>query len=222
MTDKDFDEIMQQYVETTKSSAKDDLKKLKEAEIQHPHNNKSKFNKNRLWFMVATIVAIVLVITVTVPLAINQNVPTGPIIYQITSNDIIDSDDSSIDQLDNCQSLLIPSIESVYSETSLWLLKENNKAIGAEQVIDVYDEYIENITTILLKKEYKYNLLYHYDDLLNSYVWRNCNVNFETVSSVIDFQYNNYIFLSYGQYNYYISVITYEELSICDLLDRIY
>lgn len=222
MTDKELDEIMKQYVKSTSVPAEEDLRKLRSAEVVNNSRKKVVKCKRPIWLLIATTLTIVLVLSIALPLTLNKDVPNTPIIYQISSNDISLIKDSNIDQLNEYENLLLPTVESINASTSVWLLKESDRIIGAEQNLDIYDDYLGSISFTLLEKEYQYNAFDKFYNFAPSVTWNNIIINFETESDIYGFTYNTYMYFEYGKYNYYLSVISYEELSVIALMDMIY
>lgn len=222
MTDKELDEIMKQYVVSTSAPAEEGLRKLRSAEIVNNNSKKVAKRKRPIWLLIATTLTIVLVLSIALPLTLNKDVPNTPIIYQVTSNDIGVIKDSNIDQLNEYEELLLPTVENINTSTSVWSLKESDRIIGAEQNLDIFDDYLESISFTLLEKEYHYNAFDRFYNFAQSVTWKSIIINFETESDIYGFIYNTYMYFEYGKYNYYLSVVSYEEISVIALMDMIY
>ena len=223
MNDKEFDEIMHKYVASTQGTKEKDLSKLKNAEIEKNCTKEKTVRKKSVGMLLTAFLTVVLVLSITLPLILNnKDIHNAPIVYQITNADIDVDSDAGLNQLDEYDKLLLPSVDRIDTVTSVWRLKETDIVIGAEQTLDIFGELLESIHITLLKEEYNYNVLNNYYNFADSVEWKDITIAFKTESDLYGILYNTYISFEYGKYKYYLSVEAYDEIAISELLDMIY
>lgn len=218
MDDKEFDEIMQKYVDSASGLQREDLKKL---------TNNSRVAKKKplprlVWAAIALSFIVVISLSITLPLVLKPDVNNQQQIYALLDDDILLE---HIDELEdflsnNCNGMPYPTIARFSNLSNAILLKENKKAIGIKSVMEIYGEDCYSLSFYILEKKYRLVSLISYPELENKADWEGIEVRFKSViqRDVTE----TYMFFVKSSYVYYMKAVSYESKSPSELLDIIF
>ena len=218
MDDKEFDEMMNKYVDSTRGLIDKDLSRLSDAKAEVKKKNSSK----PFWITISAVLTIAIVLAITLPLTMQNTVGNKSAVYQITENDIVFNYDADLITVDGYEELMLPTLENVGETTTAWNLKENGNLIGIEYAVDIFDELIESISVVLLNKEYQYNMLTQYYNLANSVQWHDISIEYECEEDLYGTIFITYMYLEFNEYKYHFIVKSYQAIPIAELLDVIF
>ena len=217
MNEKKFDEIMQDFVNSTTSSREQDFSKRKEvvASITKP-------KKIPFWIALTTVLTAVIVLAIVLPITLTKGGSETPVIYQITIDDFYMLSNIQLSDIDEIDNIILPKIATRYDNITVWKLKSNDSFLGIETHISVYDDYIENVKIKAWKREYEISLYDKYYEYKDSSEWRDKQVKYNIEADDSELYFNYHIYFIMNDYRYCIDVLAYEEIPINELLDIIY
>lgn len=218
MEDKEFDEIMQKYVDSASGLQGEDLKKL----TNNRRVAKKKTLPRLIWAAIALSFIVVIGLSITLPLVLKPDVNNQQQIYALLDEDILLE---HIDELEdflsnNCNGMPYPTIAHIINLSNAILLKENKKAIGIKSEMGIYGEDCYSLSFYILEKKYRLVSLISYPELENKADWEGIEVRFKSViqRDVTE----TYMFFVKSSYVYYMKAVSYESKSPSELLDIIF
>lgn len=113
MEDKEFNKIMDKYVESTKGSMEKDFSKLKKPDSDNCAKRKP--NKKIIWMSASALMTIVVILSIVLPVTL---VDIGddthfPVIYQINKDDVAKETVSEIINVPNYNNFMLPQIDGI-------------------------------------------------------------------------------------------------------------
>ncbi len=217
MNDREFDEIMHKYVESTKLDKDIAFKKL--------NNNQESIKKTQIKYksriaFAAMICTIIIVLSISLPITlINDN---KDISKYYSSEDITFSIVANENVLINEYNIraYFPKVRADVAYT----ISSNSDGFlnGAALEYFVYDDIVFNAKFIAISK---YCILQNYDkyfDYSNVDKWNNFNIQYLTLHNINTFYYNINIYFTDGSYNYFLTVESEEDLQPNEILDFLY
>lgn len=217
MNDKEFDEIMHKYVESTKLDKDIAFKKLK-------YNSES-IKKTRMKYkpkiaFAAMLCTIIVVLSITLPLTLikdNQNVAKYYSSEDITFN-IVENENVLVNEYDI--KMYFPRVKADVVYTIL----SNSDGIlnGALLQYYIYNIKVLNVEFMALSKNcilQKYDSYFNHTDVQK---WNNFELKYISLYNTNTFYYNINIYFTDGSYNYFLTVESEEDLQPKEILDFLY
>lgn len=217
MNDKEFDEIMHKYVESTKLDKDIAFKKLK--------NNSESIKKTRMKYnpkiaFAAMLCTIIVVLSITLPLTLikdNQNVAKYYSSEDITFN-IVENENVLVNEYDI--KMYFPRVKADVVYTIL----SNSDGIlnGALLQYYIYNIKVLNVEFMALSKNcilQKYDSYFNHTDVQK---WNNFELKYISLYNTNTFYYNINIYFTDGSYNYFLTVESEEDLQPKEILDFLY
>ncbi len=217
MNDKEFDEIMHKYVESTKLDKDIAFKKLK--------NNSESIKKTRMKYnpkiaFAAMLCTIIVVLSITLPLTLikdNQNVAKYYSSEDITFN-IVENENVLVNEYEI--KMYFPRVKADVVYTIL----SNSDGIlnGALLQYYIYNIKVLNVEFMALSKScilQKYDSYFNHTDVQK---WNNFELKYISLYNTNTFYYNINIYFTDGSYNYFLTVESEEDLQPNEILDFLY
>ncbi len=224
MDDKRFDEIMREYVDSAKRPKSVALKKLNTEDFEKSGKQKPAFRVKTA--TVSVLCMLLIFLSVALPMRAKSGQTRYIQYYGMPFGHLI------VDGIDG--------IKAVFGENALYVTAKGmtndyylitetrgNDFFGAEVGVNA-TRYWDRLSFKMLEKDYNDPLkqmivgsVRHFEGTLK---WRNYDVSY--LSTRIDeedeYRFINYFYLQDSNYEYYLSVSTYEEISAEELLNTIY
>lgn len=218
MDDKEFDKIMQKYIDSASGEQCEDLKKLpKDSAIV-----KKKKLPSYAYVAIVLTCIVVLGLSITLPFVLKTSDNDQNYIFALIDDDVL------VKQVENAETFLeqyhldleYPTIAHIINLSNAILLKENKKAIGIKSEMGIYGEDCYSLSFYILEKKYRLVSLISYPELENKADWEGIEVRFKSViqRDVIE----TYMFFVKSSYVYYMKAVSYESKSPSELLDIIF
>lgn len=225
MDNKEFNEIMHEYVKTEKSPSNNALSKLVREERKTSKNSGKQ--RRAVFACAAILTVIVLTLSITLPIVLNKKdsgeVETPQTTY-CTTDDLSFSLEDSIDVLKNVYGVnaMYPTFDADITSV---LLVSSSKYQGLNgckiNYVAIGDVYLE-VDFIAIKRDYIVNTYSHYHDFDKKAEWRDIAVKYELTYDEEIEVYINTVYFSDNDYNYYIRTESDDEISAIDLLDLMF
>lgn len=217
MNDREFDEIMHKYVESTKVDKDIAFKKLK--------NNSESIKKTRIKYkpkiaFAAMLCTIIVVLCITLPLTLIKDYEDITKYYG--SDDISYSSVEDEDVLINEYGIkaYFPTVKAdivnIISSNSDGFLN------GAALEYFVYDDIVFNAKFISISKNCIIQNYDKYLDYSNVIKWNDIELKYFIKYSHNTLYYNINIYFTDGSYNYFLTVESEEDLQPNEILDFLY
>lgn len=217
MNDREFDEIMHKYVESTKLDKDIAFKKLK--------NNSESIKKAQIKYkpkiaFAVMLCTIIVVLSITLPLTLIKDYEDITKYY--SSNDVSYSNVEDENVLINDYGIkaYFPKVKADIVN----IISSNLDGIldGAVLQYYIYDINIFNVELIMLSKNC---ILQKYDKYFDYTVvqkWNNFELKYISLYNTNTFYYNINIYFTDGSYNYFLTVESEEDLQPNEILDFLY
>lgn len=217
MNDKEFDEIMHKYVESTKLDKNIAFKKLR--------NNSESIKKTRIKYrpkiaFAAMLCTIIVVLCITLPLTLIKDYEDITKYYG--------SDDISYSSVEDENVLIYEyGIKAYFPKVKadiVNIISSNSDGFlnGAALEYFVYDDIVFNAKFISISKNC---ILQNYDkyfDYSNVIKWNDIELKFFIKYNHNTLYYNINIYFTDGSYNYFLTVESEENLQPNEILDFLY
>lgn len=217
MNDREFDEIMHKYVESTKLDKDIAFKKLK--------NNSESIKKTQIKYkpkiaFAVMLCTIIVVLSITLPLTLIKDYEDITKYY--SSNDVSYSNVEDENVLINDYG--IKAYFPKFKADIVNIISSNLDGIldGAVLQYYIYDINIFNVELVMLSKNC---ILQKYDKYFDYTVvqkWNNFELKYISLYNTNTFYYNINIYFTDGSYNYFLTVESEEDLQPNEILDFLY
>lgn len=218
MNDKEFDEIMNKYVESTKNDQRYDLQKLQ----AQPSVKSKSWNKKLVFSSLAIILVVGLALAIALPLSINNQQSEENTVYYCDGKDIeyspMDASEITNDYLETFQPLKINCNMGATHQLMVYI--PTNQPIGVMSNYAVYDEYFDEIKVYNIKQNYIINELENIiSTCKDSAQWNGIEIKYNIVPQSMA-QYSVYQCLfAINDMVYIISADVYYDFEVADFLN---
>lgn len=230
MDDKEFRELMNEYVRSTPKGKDSDLAKLNAA----PKPNRKKFNLRWAAAVCSVVIIVAVSLAVALPLTLDRGIPeqgdtTGQgggnqQVYYCKEANTVKIGVDSYEELENDYGVKIipPSIVAV--EDCLYALynEEYELTIGANAEFSIFDANFDILNITATKENYVYDKLKPFDNCQDKTVWQNHSVFYSITDSNGDGYYEHYIKFEADGYNYFVEFSSFKQIEAAAALDLIF
>ena len=219
MEDKKFEEIMRKYVSGKSRGKAVDFAKLEGEECATPRRK-----PKLVWASLSCIFLVVVTLAVVLPLTLSQSDNT-PSPFYCASGDIkyvyLDSTDEIATEYHI--SATLPNIEWQEISCSIMKSKIDDRILGANLVLTVFDEYFDDIEIDVIAENNIVDSFLPYELYEEETEWNGVTVKYY-VTYIESFEnyYTTKIFFRKDGYKYYLKAQHIEEMGIADMLDKIF
>ena len=217
MNDKEFDEIMQKYVESTRPNKDIALKKLN----QKPDSEKRTHKKLKPQFICAAVMcSIILALCIALPITLIDSTSNGLRHYSV--EDVSFKIVENIDVVKNEYGITVkyPTVKPdvVYSVST----NEDNFVIGVMLELWVFDVKIFNAEFVAVSKSH---ILDKYEKFFNFSILQQWSGYTLSSYKTYDFEtlyYSKEIYFSDNKYDYFLTIQSEEDLQVTEIMDILY
>lgn len=230
MENKEFKNLMRQYVESKKRGIETDFKKLyvqnHEREIKRCRYNKIAIASLSICLIVA------LTLSVALPLILcdseesdfcdEETLPVTIRYYEVKDIEpvLIDSIvELSTEYGINAE---LPRIEYQNIATQILKSKKNGELIGVRVAISVYDEIFDDIILYLVPENNEIDYLSIYENFTNETIWSEISIKHFIEQNDTNGSYRAQIYFKMSGYKYYIDAEYYDDLNTLELLNILF
>ena len=219
--DKKLDQLLRDYVHSTKGDVEEDFAKLDFSKYEQTVPQKKRIPKYA-WALIAMTFMVVLTLSISLPLTLRAQAPSGPEIFYFeidtVNQEVVDSIETIKDDLGN--NIILPKTQAITSVLSK--LSAANKNLGYSLDLNIYDAYVNSVSCFILYKNIELNSLSYYDQIIDSYNWDNAVVKYEHVYETSINSYKYSLTFSVDGLTYYYTITTATEMDIADLMSWVF
>lgn len=225
MDNKEFNEIMNEYVKSEKSSSDKALSKLVREERKASQNSRK--HRWAVFACAAIMTVIVLTLSITLPIVLNKNdfgEDETPQTTYCTTEDLDFRFEDSIDDLKKVYGVnaIYPTFDVNITAISSITSTKYQGLKGCRIYYDASDESYFLVDFVAINKDYIVSTYAHYHDFSEQAEWRDMAVKFDSTYYEEIVAYINTVYFSDSDYNYYIRTESDDEISAIDLLDLMF
>lgn len=225
MDNKEFNEIMNEYVKSEKSSSDKALSKLVREERKASQNSRK--HRWAVFACAAIMTVIVLTLSITLPIVLNKNdfgEDETPQTTYCTTEDLDFRFEDSIDDLKKVYGVnaIYPTFDVNITAISSITSTKYQGLKGCRIYYDASDESYFLVDFVAINKDYIVSTYAHYHDFSEQEEWRDMAVKFDSTYDEEIVAYINTVYFSDSDYNYYIRTESDDEISAIDLLDLMF
>lgn len=230
MDDKEFRELMNEYVRSTPKGKDSDLAKLNAA----PKPNRKKFNLRWAAAVCSVVIIVAVSLAVTLPLTLDRGIPeqgdtTGQggdnqQVYYCKNENTVQIDVGSYETLQTEYGIEIiqPTVDVLVSKVFALYSQEYEVAIGASVELSIFDVNFDMLSISAVKTSYVLEGLETFDDLSDTTVWNGHGVLYSITDSNGDGYYEHYIKFEADGYNYFVEFSSFKQIEAAAALDLIF
>lgn len=230
MDDKEFRELMNEYVRSTPKGKDSDLAKLNAA----PKPNRKKFNLRWAAAVCSVVIIVAVSLAVALPLTLDRGIPeqgdtTGQggdnqQVYYCKNENTVQIDVGSYETLQTGYGIEIiqPTVDALVSKVFALYSQEYEVAIGASVELSIFDVNFDMLSISAVKTSYVLEGLETFDDLSDTTVWSGHGVLYSITDSNGDGYYEHYIKFEADGYNYFVEFSSFKQIEAAAALDLIF
>lgn len=230
MDDKEFRELMNEYVRSTPKGKDSDLAKLNAA----PKPNRKKFNLRWAAAVCSVVIIVAVSLAVALPLTLDRGIPeqgdtTGQggdnqQVYYCKNENTVQIDVGSYETLQTGYGIEIiqPTVDVLVSKVFALYSQEYEVAIGASVELSIFDVNFDMLSISAVKTSYVLEGLETFDDLSDTTVWNGHGVLYSITDSNGDGYYEHYIKFEADGYNYFVEFSSFKQIEAAAALDLIF
>lgn len=230
MDDKEFRELMNEYVRSTPKGKDSDLAKLNAA----PKPNRKKFNLRWAAAVCSVVIIVAVSLAVALPLTLDRGIPeqgdtTGQggdnqQVYYCKNENTVQIDVGSYETLQTEYGIEIiqPTVDVLVSKVFALYSQEYEVAIGASVELSIFDVNFDMLSISAVKTSYVLEGLETFDDLSATTVWNGHGVLYSITDSNGDGYYEHYIKFEADGYNYFVEFSSFKQIEAAAALDLIF
>ena len=230
MDDKEFRELMNEYVRSTPKGKDSDLAKLNVA----PKPSRKKFNLRWAAAVCSVVIIVAVSLAVALPLTLDRGIPeqgdtTGQggdnqQVYYCKSKNTVQIDVGSYETLQTEYGIEIiqPTVDALVSKVFALYSQEYEVAIGASVELSIFDINFDILNITATKENYVYDKLKPFDSCQDKTVWQNHSVFYSINDSNGDGYYEHYIKFEADGYNYFVEFSSFKQIEAAAALDLIF
>ena len=230
MDDKEFRELMNEYVRSTPKGKDSDLAKLNAA----PKPNRKKFNLRWAAAVCSVVIIVAVSLAVALPLTLDRGIPeqgdtTGQggdnqQVYYCKNENTVQIDVGSYETLQTEYGIEIiqPTVDALVSKVFALYSQEYEVAIGASVELSIFDVNFDMLSISAVKTSYVLEGLETFDDLSATTVWNGYGVLYGINDSNGDGYYEHYIKFEADGYNYFVEFSSFKQIEAAAALDLIF
>lgn len=230
MDDKEFRELINEYVRSTPKGKDSDLAKLNAA----PKPNRKKFNLRWAAAVCSVVIIVAVSLAVALPLTLDRGIPeqgdtTGQgggnqQVYYCKEDKTIQISLDSYGELESTYGVKVisPSISSLEGYLCALYSQEYEVAIGASVELSIFDANFDMLSISAVKTSYVLEGLETFDDLSATTVWNGHGVLYGINDSNGDGYYEHYIKFEADGYNYFVEFSSFKQIEAAAALDLIF
>lgn len=230
MDDKEFRELMNEYVRSTPKGKDSDLAKLNAA----PKPNKKKFNLRWAAAVCSVVIIVAVSLAVALPLTLDRGIPeqgdtTGQggdsqQVYYCKNENTVQIDVGFYETLQTEYGIEIiqPTVDALVSKVFALYSQEYEVAIGASVELSIFDVNFDMLSISAVKTSYVLEGLETFDDLIDTTVWNGHGVLYSITDSNGDGYYEHYIKFEADGYNYFVEFSSFKQIEAAAALDLIF
>lgn len=230
MDDKEFRELMNEYVRSTPKGKDSDLAKLNAA----PKPNRKKFNLRWAAAVCSVVIIVAVSLAVALPLTLDRGIPeqgdtTGQggdnqQVYYCKNENTVQIDVGSYETLQTEYGIEIiqPTVDVLVSKVFALYSQEYEVAIGASVELSIFDVNFDMLSISAVKTSYVLEGLETFDDLSDTTVWNGHGVLYSITDSNGDGYYEHYIKFEADGYNYFVEFSSFKQIEAAAALDLIF
>lgn len=219
--DKKLDQLLRDYVHSTKGDVEEDFAKLDFSQYEQTAPQKKGMPKYA-WALIAMTFMVVLTLSISLPLTLRAQAPSGPEIFYFEIDTVNQEEVDSIDTIkeDLGNNIIMPKTQAMTSVLSK--LGVDNKNLGYLFDLNVFDEYINNITGYILYNNIELSCLSDFKNLQIAHKWNTLEIKYNCKLDTVLLSNTYNITFSVDGLTYYYTITTASEMDIADLMSWVF
>lgn len=219
--DKKLDQLLRDYVHSTKGDVEEDFAKLDFSQYEQTIPQKKRMPKYG-WALIAMTFMIVLTLSISLPLTLREQAPSGPEIFYFEIDTVNQEEVDNIDTIkeDLGNNIILPKTQAMTSVLSK--LSADNKNLGYSLDLNIFDEYINNVSIIILYNNIELSSVSDFKELNEVYSWNDLKVKYNNYFDLTNQTFNYNITFSVDGLTYYYTITTATEMDIADLMSWVF
>ncbi len=219
--DKKLDQLLRDYVHSTKGDVEEDFAKLDFSKYEQTAPQKKGMPKYG-WALIAMTFMVVLTLSISLPLTLRAQAPSGPEIFYFEIDTVIQEevDNLEIIKADLGDTIILPKKQDGLS--AAWKLSADSRQLGFSFSFMIFDERVNDATVYILYDNININSLNLFKSLKYEYNWNNSLVKFDVELDVSQAFYRHYITFNFNNLTYYYTITTASEMDIADLMSWVF
>lgn len=230
MDDKEFRELMNEYVRSTPKGKDSDLAKLNVA----PKPSRKKFNLRWAAAVCSVVIIVAVSLAVALPLTLDRGIPeqgdtTGQgggnqQVYYCKNENTVQIDVGSYETLQTEYGIEIiqPTVDALVSKVFALYSQEYEVAIGSNAELGVFDANFDTLVIKAIRKNYILEDAQRFDICSKTVLWKDIIVFYSITDSNGDGYYEHYIKFEADGYNYFVEFSSFKQIEAAAALDLIF
>lgn len=216
MDDKEFDKLMNSYVAGPAKGKQSDLQKFRASQ---PMQKRTRQMPKLAWAAVAVVLVVAVSLAIVLPITLTDKAPDEGM--RFLDDKDFNKKDIEFSEIKNSYkgSYILPTVGILEQNCKVFVsVKDPNKIFGVESTAFIYDDNLIDISYTITS--YKYNNLSYFEMLQLKEKWNNLVVSYVIKNNKLSCE--NQIYFTDGKYHYYLTVNTFEEMPINQVLDLLF